>query len=253
MKELFVRSVAAMSLVAAFIFFGCSDDSSSAVTVDELEALSSSDDSEVESSSSAKLDEKSSSSSSKKVSSSSAEAESSSSSKKEKRSSSSSEKDDETVSSSSFENSSSSRFVDPDAPIVVPIRPDLNIILSNELVGDGLLTNSRVAGDEVRFRGRFSLDISQDTSGNSDDIAFTGIEYRVLNETNTIVYVNVESNQIEFPVRDYIDLNSMNSVGVKIDLLDPGFTACGNYKPMQVNIAPKKNHLLLRLRLKKFR
>jgi hypothetical protein len=232
MKSLSIRGFAAMSLVAAFIFFGCSDDSSSAVTVDELEALSSSDDSEIESSSSAKLDEKSSSSSSKKVSSSSAEAESSSSSKKEKRSSSSSEKDDETVSSSSFENSSSSRFVDPDAPIVVPIRPDLNIILSNELVGDGLLTNSRVAGDEVRFKGRFSLDISQDTSGNSDDIAFTGIEYRVLNETNTIVYVNVESNQIEFPVRDYIDLNSMNSVGVKIDLLDPGFTACGNYKLM---------------------
>ena len=232
MKSLSIRGFAAMGLVAAFIFFGCSDDSSSAVTVDELEALSSSDDSEIESSSSAKLDEKSSSSSSKKVSNSSAEAESSSSSKKEKRSSSSSEKDDETVSSSSFENSSSSRFVDPDAPIVVPIRPDLNIILSNELVGDGLLTNSRVVGDEVRFKGRFSLDISQDTSGNSDDLAFTGIEYRVLNETNTIVYVNVESNQIEFPVRDYIDLNSMNSVGVKIDLLDPGFTACGNYKLM---------------------
>ena len=233
MKELFVRSVAAMSLAAAFMFFGCSDDSSSAVTVDELEALSSSDDSEVESSSSAKLDEKSSSSSSKKVSSSSSEAEElSSSSKKERKSSSSSVEDDETDSSSSLENSSSSRFVDPDAPIVVPIRPDLNIILSNELVGDGLLTNSRVVGDEVRFKGRFSLDISQDTSGNSDDIAFTGIEYRVLNETNTIVYVNVESNQIEFPVRDYIDLNSMNSVGVKIDLLDPGFTACGNYKLM---------------------
>lgn len=233
MKELFVRSVAAMSLAAAFMFFGCSDDSSSAVMVDELEALSSSDDSEVESSSSAKLDEKSSSSSSKKVSSSSSEEEElSSSSKKERKSSSSSVEEDETNSSSSFENSSSSRFVDPGSPIIVPSQQDLNITLSNELVGDGLLTNSRVVGDEVRFKGRFSLDISQDTSGNSDDIAFTGVEYRVLNETNTIVHVNVESNRIEFPVRNYIDLNSMNSVGIKIDLLDPGFTTCGNFSLM---------------------
>ena len=231
MKSLFVRGCAAMSLVAAFMFFGCSDDSSSVVTVEEPETLSSSDVSDAESSSSAKLDEKTSSSSSKKVSSSSAEEELSSSSKKEKKSS-SSFVEDETNSSSSLENSSSSRFVDPGSPIIVPSQQDLNITLSNELVGDGLLTNSRVVGDEVRFKGRFSLDISQDTSGNSDDIAFTGVEYRVLNETNTIVHVNVESNRIEFPVRNYIDLNSMNSVGVKIDLLDPGFTTCGNFSLM---------------------
>ncbi len=226
MKSLFVRGCAAMSLVAAFMFFGCSDDSSPVVSDGESVALSSSDAEEVESSSSAKLDEKAASSSSKKVSSSSAEEELSSSSKKERKSS-SSFVDDETGSSSSLENSSSSELV-----IVVPDPEGSIIVLSSELVGEGLLTNSRLAGDDMRFKGRFGLDMTQDSSGNNVKIQFTSIEYKVLDAENRYVAVAISANPITFPTTNSIDLNSMNSAGVKVNMADAGFTACGNYKLM---------------------
>lgn len=211
MKSLSIRGFAAVSLVAAFMFFGCSDDSSPVVMDDETGALSSSDDSVVESSSS-----------SKKVSSSSAEEKSSSSSKKTKKSSSSTVEDDETDSSSSLEKSSSSELV-----IVVPDQSDFTITASE--------LDSRVAGDEVRFKGKFMLNLLGDSivMDSSLNIAFIGIEYIVAkgNDVNnmTIAPVAVSSNQILLPTQNAIDLNSTNSARVSISLLDPGFTECGTY------------------------
>ena len=211
MKSLSIRGFAAVSLVAAFMFLGCSDDSSPVVTDDETGALSSSDDSVVESSSS-----------SKKVSSSSAEEKSSSSSKKTKKSSSSTVEDDEMDSSSSLEKSSSSELV-----IVVPDQSDFTITASE--------LDSRVAGDEVRFKGKFMLNLLGDSTvmDSSLNIAFIGIEYIVAkgNDVNnmTIAPVAVSSNQILLPTQNTIDLNAMSSARVSISLLDPGFTECGTY------------------------
>ncbi|MBR4681441.1 MAG: hypothetical protein IKP03_10130 [Fibrobacter sp.] len=211
MKSLSIRGFAAVSLVAAFMFFGCSDDSSPVVTNDETGALSSSDDSVVESSSS-----------SKKVSSSSAEEKSSSSSKKTKKSSSSTVEDDEMDSSSSLEKSSSSELV-----IVVPDQSDFTITASE--------LDSRVAGDEVRFKGKFMLNLLGDSTvvDSSLNIYFTSISYMVGvgTDINSMARanVNVNINNIVFPTQNSIDLNSMNSARVSIDLLDPGFTECGMY------------------------
>lgn len=211
MKSLSIRGFAAVSLVAAFMFFGCSDDSSPVVTDDETGALSSSDDSVVESSSS-----------SKKVSSSSAEEKSSSSSKKTKKSSSSTVEDDETDSSSSLEKSSSSELV-----IVVPDQSDFTITASE--------LDSRVAGDEVRFKGKFMLNLLGDSTvvDSSLNIYFTSISYMVGvgTDINSMARanVNVNSNIVILPTQNTIDLNAMSSAHVSIDLLDPGFTECGTY------------------------
>lgn len=224
MKERFVRSVAAMSLATAFMFFGCSDDSSSVVTVEEPETLSSSDVSDAESSSSAKLDEKTSSSSSKKVSSSSSEEEElSSSSKKERKSSSSSVEDDETNSSSSLENSSSSDIGD----VIVPVQEDFYITASE--------LSSRVAGDEVRFKGQFGLNFVGDSTvkDSSVEAFFTSIRFMVGmgSDVNNmaIVPVFINADPVLSPAKNFIDLNSMSSSYVSINLLDPGFTECGSY------------------------
>ena len=207
-NQLVSRCFVAMSLVAAFMFFGCSDDSSPVVTDDETGALSSSDDSVVESSSS-----------SKKVSSSSAEEKSSSSSKKTKKSSSSTVEDDEMDSSSSLEKSSSSELV-----IVVPDQSDFTITASE--------LDSRVAGDEVRFKGKFMLNLLGDSTvvDSSLNIYFTSISYMV-GDVNSMAIANVavNSNTILFPTQNSIDLNSMNSAYVSVNMLDPGFTECGTY------------------------
>ena len=210
-NQLVSRCFVAMSLVAAFMFFGCSDDSSPVVTDDETGALSSSDDSVVESSSS-----------SKKVSSSSAEEKSSSSSKKTKKSSSSTVEDDEMDSSSSLEKSSSSELV-----IVVPDQSDFTITASE--------LDSRVAGDEVRFKGKFMLNLLGDSTvvDSSLNIYFTSISYMVGvgTDINSMARANVKvnSNIVILPTQNTIDLNAMNSAHVSIDLLDPGFTECGTY------------------------
>ena len=233
MKNLSViRSFAAVaSLVAAFVFVGCSDDSSP-IESDTSEILSS-DDAEIESSSSAKLEEEPASSSSKKVRSSSFEEEEelSSSSKKEKKSSSSSVENEENSSSSeeeefssgSLEDSSSS---DADEPVViVPVQQDVSIAASD--------LDYRISGDDVRFKGRFSLDVTESVN-NNDNVAFTGITFMVAKGSDvrslvqTAVTVNV--NTILFPTMNVIDLNSMSSAGVSISLLDPGFNdECGIY------------------------
>lgn len=118
---------------------------------------------------------------------------------------------------------------DPGAPVDVPTQQDANITLSNELIGDGLLTNSRLSGDDMRFKGRFGLDITKDSSENDINITFTNIEYQVLDAENRTVAVNISSNPITFPTPSDIDLNSMYSAGVKVDMTDSGFTACGKF------------------------
>ena len=121
---------------------------------------------------------------------------------------------------------------EPGAPVVVPTQQDANITLSSELVGEGLLTNSRLSSDDMRFKGRFGLDISQDSSENDINIQFTNIEYKVLDAESKNVAVNIVSNPIAFPTPSDIDLGSMNSAGVKVSMTDPGFTACGKYNLM---------------------
>ena len=115
----------------------------------------------------------------------------------------------------------------PDNPIVVPTQQDANITVSSDL-------SSRLSGeDNMRFKGRFGLDITVDTAETRDQILFTGITYTVGKGTdpNNLLPVNVTitSNQILFPSPNDIDLNSMNSAGVMINMKDPGFTGCGAY------------------------
>ena len=120
---------------------------------------------------------------------------------------------------------------EPGAPVEVPTQQDANITLSSELKGEGLLTNSRLSGDDMRFKGRFGLDISQDSSENDVNIQFTNIEFRVLDTENRNVAVTITYNTVT-PTQNDIDLNSNNSAGVKVNMTDPGFTACGKYNLM---------------------
>ena len=120
----------------------------------------------------------------------------------------------------------------PGETVVVPTQQDANITLSTELVGAGLATNARESADIMRFKGRFGLDITVDSlNENNDLIAFTDIEYKVLDAASALVGVTVNHNEIAFPT-SAIDLNSQASAGVTIDMLDAGFTACGNYNLM---------------------
>ena len=147
----------------------------------------------------------------------------SSSSKKEERSSSSSVEDDEIDSSSSLESSSSSEYT-----IVVPTQRNANITVSSDI-------SSRVSGDDVRFVGRFGLDLvgASTIKGSSFNTSFIGIEYLIGKGADinnmTRVDVTVNSNTIIFPTQNAIDLNSMSSAFVSINLLDPGFAECGVY------------------------
>jgi hypothetical protein len=120
----------------------------------------------------------------------------------------------------------------PGDPVVIPTQQDANITLSSELVGEGLLTNASESADIMRFHGRFGLDITVDsTNENNDLIAFTGIEYKVLDAANALVGVTVNSNMNIFPTTG-INLNSKTSADVSIDMKDAGFTACGTYNLM---------------------
>ena len=116
---------------------------------------------------------------------------------------------------------------DPNNPIVVPTQKDPNIKVSE--------LTSRISGDDVRFRGQFSLDFVGDSTvmDSSFNIQFTGIEFKVGKGTDvnamTNVPVTISSNTILFPTQNSIDLNSMNSAYVSISMLDPGFTECGMY------------------------
>jgi len=110
--------------------------------------------------------------------------------------------------------------------IEIPVQKDANITVSPDIA-------SRISGDDVRFTGRFGLDLVVDSLENSFDIAFTGITYKVGKGTDpnnmTEVAAVVNSNTIVFPTENTIDLNSMNSAFVSVSLLDPAFTECGMY------------------------
>ena len=115
----------------------------------------------------------------------------------------------------------------PGDVIQVPTQKDANITVSE--------LSSRIAGDDVRFKGQFGLDFVGDPEAvdSAFNTVFTNIEYQVGKGTdvNNMVKVGVtiNSNQILFPTQNSIDLNSMNSAYVSVNLLDPGFTECGDY------------------------
>jgi hypothetical protein len=130
------------------------------------------------------------------------------------------------------DSSSSSGTEDQDQPenIVVPTQKDANITVSPDI-------GSSEAGNNMRFKGRFGLDITVDSlSETRDQIQFTKITYSVGkgNDINNMppVNVTVQSNPITFPSGNDIDLNSQVpgiGAGVIIDMNDPGFTECGTY------------------------
>ena len=131
-------------------------------------------------------------------------------------------------SSKDTEKSSSSKGSDPYSPMVIPTQPNANITVSE--------LSSRIAGDDVRFKGQFGLDFVGDSTvmDSSFNTVFTSISFIVGKGTDinnmTRVPVSVNSNQILFPTKNSIDLNSMNSAYVSINLLDPGFNdECGVY------------------------
>lgn len=126
--------------------------------------------------------------------------------------------------------SKSSTEPDPNQPggkIEIPVQKDLNIKVSD--------LSSRVAGDEIRFKGQFNIDFvgDKDEMDSLFNTVFTGIDYKVGKGTDVNNMVNVgvtvNSNQILFPTQNAIDLNTMTSAYVSISLLDSGFTECGTY------------------------
>lgn len=127
------------------------------------------------------------------------------------------------------DSSSSSAADDQDQPenIVVPTQKDANITVSDDI-------SSTEAGNFVRFKGRFGLDITVDSSETRDQIQFTKITYSVGkgNDINNMPHVNVTplSNPITFPSGYDINLNTESSAFVRIDMNDPGFNnECGTY------------------------
>ena len=125
--------------------------------------------------------------------------------------------------------SKSSTEPDPNqqGKIVVPDKKDPNITVTE--------FSSRIAGDEIRFKGQFGLDFVGDPDAQDSvfNTVFTGIDYKVGKGTDASNMVNVgvtiSSNQILFPTQNSIDLNSMNSAYVSVNLTDPAFTECGTY------------------------
>lgn len=115
----------------------------------------------------------------------------------------------------------------PGGKIEIPTQKDANITVTE--------FTSRISGDDVRFKGQFGLDFVGDSTVMDSvfNTAFTGIDYKVGKgvDVNNMVNVGVavSSNQILFPTQNAIDLNSMNSAYVSVNLQDPGFTECGMY------------------------
>ena len=111
--------------------------------------------------------------------------------------------------------------------IVVPDKKDPNITVTE--------FSSRIAGDEIRFKGQFGLDFVGDPDAQDSvfNTVFTGIDYKVGKGTDASNMVNVgvtvNSNQILFPTQNAIDLNTLTSAYVSVNLTDPAFTECGTY------------------------
>ena len=95
--------------------------------------------------------------------------------------------------------------------------------------------SSEISGDDVLFKGLWGLGLAEDSTltDSSFNIVFTGIDYKVawgFDVGNlTLTSVTINSNPIIFPTETPIDLNSWESAGVSVSLLDSGFTECGSY------------------------
>lgn len=104
--------------------------------------------------------------------------------------------------------------------IVIPENNDANISVN------GL--DSRVSGDTLRFKGRYTLDRTDSTNENSSNLQFTGISLKIMNSAQQKVEYQVIYNNAVVPTANEIDLNSQMSAFVKINLNDPIFT-CDDY------------------------
>lgn len=88
---------------------------------------------------------------------------------------------------------------------------------------------SRVAGDTLRFTGRYKLDFVDATNENSASLTFKTINFEVMNSAQEKVNALVLTNPEFVPSANEINLNSMYSIFVRIVLTDPAFVACDDY------------------------
>lgn len=103
------------------------------------------------------------------------------------------------------------------------VIPDNN---APNISANGLV--SRVSGDTLRFKGIYGLDRTDETNENSSNLLFTAIKFQVMNSAQQEVPYQVIYNEAVVPTANEIDLNSMMSAFVKINLKDPIFT-CDDY------------------------
>lgn len=103
------------------------------------------------------------------------------------------------------------------------VIPDNN---APNISANGLV--SRVSGDTLRFKGIYGLDRTDETNENSSNLLFTAIKFQVMNSAQQEVQYQVIYNEAVVPTANEIDLNSMMSAFVKINLKDPIFT-CDDY------------------------
>jgi hypothetical protein len=103
------------------------------------------------------------------------------------------------------------------------VIPDNN---APNISANGLV--SRVSGDTLRFKGIYGLDRTDETNENSSNLLFTAIKFQVMNSAQQEVQYQVIYNEAVVPTANEIDLNSMMSAFVKINLADPIFT-CDDY------------------------
>ena len=103
------------------------------------------------------------------------------------------------------------------------VIPDNN---APNISANGLI--SRVSGDTLRFKGIYGLDRTDETNENSSNLLFTAIKFQVMNSAQQEVQYQVIYNEAVVPTANEIDLNSMMSAFVKINLADPIFT-CDDY------------------------
>ena len=88
---------------------------------------------------------------------------------------------------------------------------------------------SRVAGDTLRFTGRYKLDFVDATNENSASLTFKTINFEVMNSAQEKVNALVLTNPEFVPSANEINLNSMYSIFVRIALTDQAFAACDDY------------------------
>ena len=107
-------------------------------------------------------------------------------------------------------------------PVEIPTEKAPNIIVTD--------TAFRQSGDDIRFKGKFSLDFTDETNENSSNLRFTTISFMVVDAANIQVNATVNYNANVVPTANVIDLHSERSAFVKLSLLDTAFTTCGDFK-----------------------